>query len=117
MLPRENFGTFRQHFGCSSEIQPGHAHSKCILLYYKFCAYFSFILQFEHYVDSKNTLSHSRSYYLQIFSQGSKVTLQNTGSDKAVFGCDICEINELSLSIYGLGFSYLGTLLAQIKCH
>ena len=32
---------------------------------------------------------------------------------KQCLGSDICEMNELSLSVYGLGFNYLQILLAQ----
>ena len=36
-----------------------------------------------------------------------------TAFTKQCLGSDICEMNELSLSVYGLGFNYLQILLAQ----
>ena len=58
-----------------------------------------------HWQSSSLSLSHTweaqKLYYKTVFPI------------KQCLGSDICEMNELSLSVYGLGFNYLQMLLAQ----
>ena len=58
-----------------------------------------------HWQSSSLPLSHTweaqKLYYKTVFPV------------KQCLGSDICEMNELSLSVYGLGFNYLQMLLAQ----
>ena len=58
-----------------------------------------------HWQSNSLPLSHTweaqKLYYKTVFPT------------KQCLGSDICEMNELSLSVYGLGFNYLQILLAQ----